>query len=68
MLKNCIIIVRGFYTIQAMEHRLHLKTWGGKEISKFGGDREKKLIQIKQYFDAWNTKPIFAYYVDSEGV
>ncbi len=60
MLKNCIIIVRGFYTIQAME--------GGKEISKFGGDREKKLIQIKQYFDAWNTKPIFAYYVDSEGV
>ena len=41
---------------------------GGKEISKFGGDREKKLIQIKQYFDAWNTKPIFAYYVDSEGV
>ena len=52
-----------------MEHRLHLKTLRGKKISKFGGIEKKSCrIQIKQYFDAWNTRPILAYYVDSEVV
>jgi len=41
---------------------------GGKGNIQIWGDREKSCrIQIIQYFDAWATRAILAYYVDSEG-